>query len=158
MLEIKTPKVFIKKIIILNLILGLFLTALGMSIMFYIYTIISRRGIYRYAFIDSVIFIIFTISGVIEILSCIFLKKANYLGIKLNLLSLLILKGNIILCIIFYSGTYLIGTIIYKSGASSLMFIFSLFIFSSLLFLTSFLFLNIYKNRKELKTYLEITR
>ena len=157
MFEIKSSQKFIRKVKILNLILGLCLIAFGTYLITYLYIyLIIRHGRYSYTIPYSIISIIFIISGVVKLLSYIYLKKANYLGIKLNILSLILLIGDLIFCMIGISGIYLIGTLIYKSGASSLMFIFSLFIFSSLLFLTSFLFLNIYKNKEELKNYLEI--
>jgi len=156
MFEIKSPKKFIKQIIITDFVLGLSLVAIGLHqiISLYIYLQIYQES-YEYLIQFSAIMIGFILAGILGTLSAINLKASNYLGVKLNILSLIILKGTILIFLIFVSSWYLIRAIQYNSGAYFAMFLISLSIFIFLLLLPLFLFVKIYRNREILRKNLE---
>ncbi len=151
MFEIKSAKKFISQIIVIDF---KYVPGTYLLIDFYIYFYINKGRFGNP--IQFIIFLIFfVLSGIMAILSGLYIRKSNYFGIKLNLLALKILLTHLFLVLSWIAGFYLIGAILYNSGAYSAMFILCLLYFPGILCFPYLLYLYIYRNKEALKKYLD---
>jgi len=149
MFEIKSPNKFLRQLIIVEFILGLGLIALGSFLLIdlYVYIYINRR-FSKYPVFETIFNVLLIIAGVLKVIAFLLIKKSNQRGLKLSMISFVLLGVNFLFYSIFI---FVIDLTRVLSGlhflASSIWFIlfFTLFIISSLFFLT------IFKNRENLK-------
>jgi len=149
MFEIKSPNKFLRQLKTVEFILGLGLIIIGslLLINLYVYLYINR-GFYEFTVVSTIFRIILIITGLCKIVSFILLKKSNQRGLKLSMISLLLLASNFLYSSIFIFVVDLTRVLTGLHFMAS----FSLFVLSCIVFLVSvYFFLLIFKNRENLK-------
>ncbi|TFG25151.1 MAG: hypothetical protein EU529_01835 [Promethearchaeota archaeon] len=149
MLEIEKPESFIKNIKIINLFLGFILIQAGL---YYEIGLIIRIFIVQGYFRDPIIWGLFGIllisSGIIGLLSGFFLLKSKFIGLKLSMLTFIILSGTFTYMATFtiiYTFLHQITGLYHFAQSVRVLFYTGIVVFSIILLLS------IYKNKELLK-------
>ena len=152
MFEIKSPKKFLRQLIIIEFLLGLGLIAVGSLLLINVYVYLYiNRGFYEYTFVSTIFRIILIITGLCKIVSFLLLKKSNQRGLNISMISLLLLASNFLYSSIFIFVVDLTRVLTGLHFMAS----FSLFVLSCIVILVSNLFfLTIFKNRENLKKHI----
>jgi len=149
MFEIKSPKKFLKQLIIVEFILGLGLIIIGslLLINLYVYLYINH-GFYAYTIASTIFRIILIITGLCKIISFLFLKKSNNQGLNLSMISFILLTINFL----YLSTLIFIFEIIHIFTGGELIIYSIQFALSCFVSLVSiYMFLIIFRNRENFK-------
>ena len=149
MFEIKSPKKFLRQLIIVEFLLGVILIFIGF---YFLIRLIIRvfiiQGYYRDPIQWSIILILFIACGILGFLSFITMKKSKKIGIDIGMVSFVLLALNALFISLYIFITDLLrqltgGHFIIASTQFGLLVILSLF--------SIYMFLTIFQNRENLK-------
>jgi len=152
MFEIKSPNKFLKQLIIVEFLLGLGLVALGSFLLIDLYVYIYiNQGFYKYALSSSIFLIILIITGLCKFCSFLLLKKSNYRGIEISMISLLLLTGNFVYLSIDIFAFNLMRA---YTGAELAVYSAQFGLTCIAILVSIYVFLIIFKNKENLKKYI----
>jgi len=147
--EIKSPNKFLRYLRIVEFILGLGFIALGSFLLIDLYVYIYiNQGFYKYTLSSSIFLIILIITGLCKFFSFLLLKKSNYRGVEISMISLLLLVVNFV-----YLSIDIFASNLMRAYTGAELVVYSAqFGLSCVVFLISvYFFLLIFKNRENLK-------
>ncbi|MFX1339945.1 MAG: hypothetical protein ACFFDK_15140 [Promethearchaeota archaeon] len=157
MFEIKFPKKFLRRLIIVELLFGLGLITLGSFLLIdlYIYVYINH-GYYKYTVFGIIFDVLLAITGLLKVISYLLMKKSYHQGLNASMLSLLFLASNFLYLCVFIFVFGLINVLPPAPTGAGLVIYSAQFVLSSMVFLILvYFFLLILINKENLKKSLK---